>query len=298
MTINNLSEVYISIALVTCNQPDFLSRCLESLRSQSIQPYEIVVSDDSIPEITPQNQEIALQWSCKYIQGPRRGLQANLNNAALACKGSHVRIVNDDHVFPENHLKILQNCVVSHPETIWILGEYYEYPNSESHLYLPGEVQPRGFHKPITNFDDCFAISGGAAIIPRNIFETHRFLEAFGYVCDLEFGPRLKALGYKIRYCPETYVIHLSYGTVEERIEKRKPIYYKGAFLLAYLAYACYRPNLLDKIQCLSYFGVLALLGSLKVKEYYFSLPDFWYTWRLGRNYTKLFNNGEYEKII
>lgn len=291
-------ETTISVALVTCNLPDYLNRCLESIRSQSLQPYEIVVSDDSTPEIAPENEEIALKCDCQYIKGPRRGLQANLNNAALACRGTHVRIVNDDHIFPEDHFKIMYNTVKSDPESLWLLGEYYEYPNPQSHLHLPGEVQPRGFHKPITNFDDCFAISGGSAIIPRKIFDKHRFLEAFGYVCDLEFGPRLNALGYRIRYCPDTYVIHLSHGTVEERIEKHKIVYPRGAFLLSYLAYSCYRFDWLRQIECLSYFFYLAMLTSLKIKDKNFGLSDFWETWQLAIKYTNLFKKGEYQKII
>lgn len=294
-------ETKISVALVTCNLPDYLNRCLESIRSQSLQPYEIVISDDSTPEIAPQNEAIALKWDCQYIKGPRRGLQANLNNAALACQGTHVRIVNDDHIFPENHFKIIYDTVKSDPESIWILGEYYEYPDPQSHLHLPGEVQPRGFHKPITDFDDCFAISGGCTIIPRNIFETHRFLEAFGYICDLEFGPRLHALGYRIRYCPDTYVIHLSHGTAEERVEKRKVVYPKGAFLLSYLTYSCYRPNLFAQIECLSYFFYVATIVSLKLKEMkdkQFTFLDFWKTWKLGMKYSRLFREGQYEKII
>lgn len=291
-------EIKISVALVTCNLPEFLNRCLESLRSQSVQPYELVVSDDSDLEIAPKTEAVARKWNCKYIKGPRQGLQANLNNAALACRGTHVRIVNDDHIFPENHFKIVQNAVALDPESIWILGEYYEYPSPTAQLQLPGEVQPRGFHKPITNFDDCCAISGGSAILPRIIFNTHRFLEAFGYVCDLEFGPRLKALGYRIRYCPETYVIHLSHGTVEARMEKRKLVYPKGSFLLAYLTYSCYRPNFFDKVECVSYFLFLAMLTSLKIENKCFNLSDFWKTWQLGRKYKSLFEKGQYEQII
>ncbi|MDJ1168125.1 glycosyltransferase [Roseofilum sp. BLCC_M154] len=295
---NSSQEVTISVALVTCNLPNYLNRCLESIRSQSVQPYEIIVSDDSTPGIAPQNEQIALKWSCRYIKGPRRGLQANLNNVALACQGTHVRIVNDDHIFPEDHFKVIYDAVKQEPESVWILGEYYEYPNPQSHLYLPGEVQPRGFHKAITNFDDCFAISGGSAIIPRKVFNKHRFLEAFGYVCDLEFGPRLNALGYRIQYCPDTYVIHLSHGTVEERIEKRKAVSLKGSFLLSYLAYTCYRPRIAGQIECLSYFFYLAMLTSLHIKDRNFGLSDFWQTWKLGIEYGSLFKQGEYEKII
>ena len=291
-------QIQLSVALITRNHPELLTRCLESMRSQSVQPFEIVVSDDSSLELAPKTEAVAKQFDCLYINGPRRGLQANLNNAILTCKGTHIRIVNDDHIFPEKHFEILQKVVYSDPDSIWILGEYYENPVPTSTLYLPGEIQPRGFHIPITNFDDSFAISGGASIYPRKVFENHRFLEAFGYVCDLEFGPRLKALGYRIRYCPETYVIHLSYGTLEQRSQPRKMVIPKGSFLTAYLTYGCYRPNLSKQVECLGYFLTIALLTSLKIKDYYFNLSDFWHSWNMARKYIKLFKTGEYEKII
>lgn len=288
----------LSVALVTRNRPAFLNRCLESLRSQSVQPFEIIVSDDSDPEFTDDTETTVKKWNCQYLSGPRRGLQANLNNAALACQGTHVRVINDDHIFPEDHLKITQRLVESDPDSVWIIGEYYEMPEATTELQLPGEVQPRGYHKPISDFDDCFAISGGASIYPRKIFENHRFLESFGYVCDLEFGPRLKGLGYRIRYSPETYVIHLSEGEFLDRFEKHQRVIPKGSFLTAYLTYGCYLKNPLQEFECLSYFSAIALLTSLKIKNYYFNLEDFWQTWRLGVKYKQLFEAGKYDQIV
>ncbi|MBD2310990.1 glycosyltransferase family 2 protein [Desertifilum sp. FACHB-1129] len=293
-----MNEYRLSIALITRNLPDLLERCLRSLRSQSIQPFEVVVSDDSEPEYVVANQLIAQKWNCRYLTGTRRGLQANLNNAILACQGTHVRIVNDDHIFPENHFKVLLQAIESDPECIWTLGEYYEMPHSNAILHLPGEVQPRGYHKPITNYTNSFGISGGSATLPRKIFEIHRFLETFGYVCDLEFGPRLSALGYRIRYCPDTYVIHLSEGSAEERIDKRKFVYPKGSFLLAHLTYSCYRPNFLNQVECLVYFAMLAIMTSFKVKNNYFTLTDFWETLTLSNQYREKFRNQEYEQIV
>lgn len=294
----NSSEIKMSVASVTRNRPEILYRCLESLRSQSVQPLEVIVSDDSDPEIAPRTEAVAKQWDCLYIPGPRRGLQANLNNAVSVCKGTHIRIVNDDHIFPENHLKIIQQVVESDPDSIWILSEYYEMPGSNSILQLPGEIQPRGYHKPITSFDDCFAIGGGASIYPRQIFERHRFLEAFGYVCDLEFGPRLKGLGYRIRYCPETYVIHLSVGEFEERVKQHQEVLIKGAFLIAYLTYGCYLKDDFKKIECLGYFWVKSLLNSLKLKKSYFRLGDFWKTFQIANQYIKMFKAEKYEQIV
>jgi glycosyltransferase involved in cell wall biosynthesis len=171
-----------------------------------MQPFEVIVSDDSDAQYVSEVERIAKHWDCQYISGPRRGLYANRNHAAFACKGTHVRTMDDDHEFPEGHFDVINRAVSQDPESIWIIGEYNEHPTASSQLGLPGEIQPRGFSGPPQDYDDCFAISDGAAIYPKTILDTHHYLEAFSFGhLYLEFGARLKALGYRIRLCPDTY---------------------------------------------------------------------------------------------
>jgi glycosyltransferase involved in cell wall biosynthesis len=294
---NNLSEVRLSVALVTRNRPDSLNRCLESLRSQSVQPFEVIISDDSDPEFAPATEAIAKHWDCRYITGPRRGLYANRNHAALACQGTHIRTMDDDHEFPENHFQIIQKVVESAPNSIWIIGEYWEQPTPSSTLHAPGEIQPRGFSKLPRNLDDCFAISDGSVIYPKEIFEHHRYLEVFKFgSLYLEFGARLKALGYRIQYCPETFIIH--HYIPGKRSFNDENLSYKSAFLAAYMTYGCYFPSLLKKLECLAYFLVKASLNTINLNHCSFNIMEFWRTWQLGESYKRLFQAGKYKQIL
>ena len=117
------SEIRVSVALVTRNGPERLERCLQSLRSQNIQPFEVVISDDSDPAQTGLTREIAERYGCRYIDGPRRGLYANRNRAALACRGTHIRTMDDDHVMPEGHFELCFEAVRQDPEAVWTTGE-------------------------------------------------------------------------------------------------------------------------------------------------------------------------------
>ena len=47
-----MQEARLSVALVTRNRAASLERTLQSLRSQSVEPWEVVVSDDSDEEKT------------------------------------------------------------------------------------------------------------------------------------------------------------------------------------------------------------------------------------------------------
>ena len=290
-------EVQISVALVTRNRPESLDRCLRSLRSQNAQPFEVIVSDDSDAQYISEVKGIAKQWACHYISGPRRGLYANRNRAALACKGTHVRTMDDDHEFPEGHFDVVNQAVKRDPKSIWIIGEYGEYPTASSQLGLPGEIQPRGFSGPPQDYDDCFAISDGAAVYPRPIFDTHHYLEVFSFGnLYLEFGARLKALGYRIRFCPDAYVIH--HYIQNGRSFNDVKVEQKSSFLSSYLTYNCYFPNPFKIMECLSWFACNALLNSLKKDTGSFNISDFWRTWQLGRSYKNLFEEAKYHQLI
>ena len=98
-----VTDLSLSVALVTRNRPDSLQRTLRSLRAQDLQPFEVVVSDDSEPALAGATRDVALEHGCRYLTGPQRGLYANRNAAALACQGTHVRTMDDDHEFPGGH---------------------------------------------------------------------------------------------------------------------------------------------------------------------------------------------------
>jgi glycosyltransferase involved in cell wall biosynthesis len=200
----------ISVALVTRNRPDSLERTLASLRAQARQPAEVLVSDDSDPEHAGHTQEVALRHGCRYARGPGRGLYANRNAAALACGGTHVRTMDDDHEFPAGHWEACEAAVVGDPASVWIIGEVVPSEALWATDRVPGELQPRGFAATPRDPDDTWALADGASIFPSAIFRAGvRYSEAFRFGAGyLEFGSRLHRLGYRIRYLRGTHVVH------------------------------------------------------------------------------------------
>jgi len=207
----NKDEIRISVALVTRNRPESLERCLASLRSQSIQPFEVVISDDSDPEYQEKTKDVAERWQCRYIEGLRRGLYTNRNHIASVCLGTHIRTMDDDHEFPEQHIEKCLIAIKSDPSSVWIIGEYLpkETVTKPPHP-CPGQLHPRGFSYLPEDTQNCWAISDGASIYPRKIFDSGlKFVEYWKFGCSfLEWGSRLYYLGYRIRHLETTYVIH------------------------------------------------------------------------------------------
>ena len=207
----NFSSI-ISIAIVTRNRPNSLRRTLNSLQEQSCKPYEIVVSDDSTDQTNQiLNKEVSLEYGARYIKGPSRGLYANRNFAALACSGTHIRTMDDDHEFPADHFKIVREWVEKYPNDVLVIGEVSPDSSSLEKPYpIPGQLHPRGFSIAPKNLDQYFGISCGGTIYPRKIFDLgYRCCEEFLFgSAYLEFGCLLKAKGQKIRPISNTFLIH------------------------------------------------------------------------------------------
>jgi len=205
------ADVRLSVALVTRNRPESLARTLRSLRAQQVQPFEVVVSDDSDAEHVEATKAVALEYDARHVIGPHRGLYANRNAAASCCEGTHVRTMDDDHEFPADHMAACMRAIARAPQAVWIIGECLPGEEAgEQQWVCPAQLHPRGHSVSPPLNGSIWAIADGAAIYPREIFDRGlRFSESFPFgAAYLEWGSRLHWLGYEIRHLDETYVIH------------------------------------------------------------------------------------------
>jgi len=203
-------DILLSIALVTKNRPESLERCLKSLKEQDEQPDEIIISDDSDDDYQKKVKNIADLYQCQYLKGPKRGLYANRNHVAVVCKGTHIRTMDDDHEFPEGHIRKCMEAIKSDSKAVWFIGEYLPKQKIEIQPPCPGQLHPRGFSCLPNNDQNCWAIADGASIYPREIIDKNiRYIEdfKFGY-SYLELGSRLYKMGHCIRFLKSTYIIH------------------------------------------------------------------------------------------
>jgi len=210
------SEVTISVALVTRNRHAHLRSCLESWSSQTRQPFEIVVSDDSDGDEQSLTSQLATEFRCRYVAGPRRGLYANRNHAALACRGTHILTADDDHTHPTDYLESIHRLAQSDPERVWIFGE--RMPSQpDAPLLCPAELRPNGTFGPPFDPEFCAAIADGAALLPAFLFaDGLRYDEAyrFGPLWYL-FGKKIALAHRRIAFSQSTYVWHHCARSIE-----------------------------------------------------------------------------------
>jgi glycosyltransferase involved in cell wall biosynthesis len=236
--------ILLSIALVTRNRPESLRRCLASLRAQDLQPFEIVVSDDGDePSVAA---EIAGSAGARHRVGPRRGLYANRNAAALACTGTHIRTMDDDHTVPTGHMRLCLDALARDPQALWTCGER-SFINGKEHAFTANAAQlhPSGAACAVDDPEDNWAIADGATIYPRQVFERgFRFVEEFGYGSSyLEFGALLYSRGWRSRCIPGAFVEHHDDAAAQHRRSPLSCLYASLCFNLHF------RPNLLRALR-------------------------------------------------
>lgn len=260
-----MKMIRISIALVTRNRPKSLRRTLESLRKQSLQPFEVVVSDDSsCDQAKADSLNIAKEFGCRYIEGPMRGLYANRNHVALACNGTHIRSMDDDHTFPENHFHEVQDWTERYPVDVLTIGEYLpdEEPCPFTPPGIPAQLHPRGKSTPPPSLSGYYGISCGGSVYPRKIFEIgYRFEESFLFGSSyLEFGSLLKSKGQKMRFIDTTYLIHHL-----EHADLRRPHIVAPSLICSLLCHSFhYQPSLENQFKTLIKLAIFAITRNAK----------------------------------
>ena len=199
----------LSIALVTRNRPAYLERCLRSWRSQAVQPFEIVVSDDSDADVAPESERLAREFDCVYIAGPKRGLYANRNHAFCHCRGSHVMSADDDHTHPPDFVASIIACIQQDPQAVWTVGER-PGGRPEAPIGIPSELRRNGTIGPPEDPAHSAAIACGSTVYPRAVFDRGLRCDEtyfFGGLWHL-WGHQLRRAGFRIRHCAATFVWH------------------------------------------------------------------------------------------
>jgi glycosyltransferase involved in cell wall biosynthesis len=203
--------VRLSVALVTCNRPDSLERGLASLRSQSVQPFEVIVSDDSGSDHLERVRTLAAEYGGTYCAGPRRGLYPNRNFAAEQCQGTHIRTMDDDHTLPSDHFARCFEAVKSDPDAIWTTGEIGYLCGERSRVAESADqLGPSGVGEAIEDTCNNWGIADGSTTYPRTVFDRgFRMVEDFCFGSSyLEFGAYLYKNGWKCRCVPGALVEH------------------------------------------------------------------------------------------
>ncbi|MBU6500582.1 MAG: glycosyltransferase family 2 protein [Patescibacteria group bacterium] len=89
----------VSILMATWNRSGIIGKTIESVRGQSFQDWELIISDDGSTDNTPQ---VVAEWQKKepriiYLRSEiNQGISKNYNMGLRSAKGEYVAIIDDD----------------------------------------------------------------------------------------------------------------------------------------------------------------------------------------------------------
>ena len=211
----------VSIIVVNWNAGELLTRCLQALARQTLQPRQIYVVDnascdgscDRIPTDFPDVTLIRLDQNIGF---------AAANNLAVrrADDCEWIALLNPD-AFPEpKWLEALMDAAARHPEYSFF-GSRMLMADSPDLLDGVGDVyHVSGLHwreghgqrarRNYLHEREIFAPCAAAALYSRDVFlEAGGFDEDyFCYAEDIDLGFRLRLLGYRCLYVPDAVVHH------------------------------------------------------------------------------------------
>ena len=90
----------ISIIIPTLNSGRILKRCLDSIKKQSFQDYEILVVDGGSTDNT---LKIAKKYKCQIIKNPLKSAEAAKALGLKKARGEYIALIDSDNILPSKN---------------------------------------------------------------------------------------------------------------------------------------------------------------------------------------------------
>src|SRR3954462_6487101 len=112
----------VSVLLTTFNHVAYVEQALESLRSQSSQDFEVIITDDASIDGSADTIAAWLQrtgFAARLIRNPRnRGICANLNAALALASGEFICSLSGDDAYEPDRIARQLACFLTLPEQV------------------------------------------------------------------------------------------------------------------------------------------------------------------------------------
>lgn len=273
-----------AVVIPNYNGIKFLADCLNSLKTQSMQDFDVIVvddcsSDESVNEIECNFSQVkcvkrvenggfavAVNDGIRYARELGAEYIILLNNDTVADSCFVEKLI--DAIGADEKIFSVQAKMLSlhEPELIDDAGDFYT---------VLGWAYARGKGKSASQYNaksKIFAACAGAAVYRAKLFDViGEFDEAhFAYLEDIDIGYRAGLYGYYNMYEPEAVVYHAGSGTSGSRYNE-----FKVRLAARNSVYLIYKnQNLIQRI-----FHFLPLLTGFVIKQLFFCRKGF------GRTY-------------
>lgn len=211
--------VTISVVIPNWNGQDHLPTCLNSLRAQTHQTFEVIVADNASSDNSrellsseyPEVQVIALDHNAGFAAACNAGMRTAL--------GGILVLLNNDTEVEHDWLAEVASAFKRHPEAGIIASRMLLF-NQRDTIHTTGDLYRvsgvpanRGvWERDIGQYSEgsVFSACGGAAAYRREMIDQIGMLdEDFFFSCeDIDLAWRAQLQGWKAMYAPDAVVYH------------------------------------------------------------------------------------------
>lgn len=253
-----MNNPLVTVFIIAYNSSDYIVEALESVKAQTYDNIELVVSDDKSPDQTVQ---IAKEWIAnnreRFVNAivveaaSNTGPTGNYNRAVAACHGEWLKMLDgDDKLLPtcvEDNLKFVQD----HPEARIIVSNsivFFENGREEQ-IQNPGVLNPDFFELDSKEQFESLVrsdvlLNPNSTFISSEVYKVVRYDERIRFMEDRPFYWNCTKNGFKIYYLDKETVKYRKYDGALTGLSGSKlmSLYYQDA--LATFYYLVRKPEL------------------------------------------------------
>ncbi len=203
----------ISVGVIAYNSSEFILDLLESIKAQTYQNIELIVSDDKSSDNTV---SICEEWIAQnkdrfvrtevIVPEQNTGTAGNYNRALFAAKGEWIKFIDGDDLLFPNCLDDNIDFVTNHPEAKVVFSDilYFEDAKNPSSRHFVSEEEKLFFEKDA--HEQFMVVLKKNHIPPSSSFMKTKMLkenpyqEEYGIVEDAPKWIDLTKKGYKFYY--------------------------------------------------------------------------------------------------
>jgi len=216
----------VSIITLSWDQPYYLERLVESIRANTVSPYELIIVDNGSREETRQYVQSAAD---KHLLNPENvGFARGMNQGAKLAAGEQLVFINNDTEVPPGWLSTLLNAQ-SLTDRVGIVAPTVTAGGS----FVTVRAEPHGIVREVLPFS--LAPAGVCYLIPRAEFEAAGgWCEEYrlGGAEDVDLCFTMWARGRRVLVDERVLISHASKGTASAKIEDWQEIWRQNRALL------------------------------------------------------------------
>jgi len=199
-----------SVLIVTRDRAGQLRRCLESLRTQSSPPFEVIVVDNgSSDETSDVIRSYEERLPVRYLFEPAPSIPRARNVALTQARGEVAVFIDDDCVADPAWLDEARRALAIHPHAVLVQGDVESRARSVLGLALAVNSEVYfARHYFCADGGLRYAWSANLMVNPAASPDPVRFDVRFRRSSDRELGARLVRQGHEVAYHPAMRVVH------------------------------------------------------------------------------------------